>query len=112
MFHQEDRDQLARIERMLCSVMQTLNLEMIEMSELSDAIADLNTKVQADTDVDNSAVTLMNGMSAILKTLQGQVAAAADVPAALAAVKAASATLDQNKTALAASVTANTQPPA
>ena len=51
------------------------------MSDLSDAIADLGTKVDADTTVDASAVTLLNGLSAMIKTLQGQVAAAADVPA-------------------------------
>ena len=78
------------------------------MSELSDAIADLGTKVDAETTVDASAVTLLNGLTAIVNQLKDQVAQAADVPAALAAVKDFASKLDASKTGLAAAVTANT----
>lgn len=78
------------------------------MSELSDAVAELGVKVAADTTVDQSALTLMTGLTALIRDLQAQVAAAADVPAAVAAVKAFGATLQQNQDTLASGVAANT----
>lgn len=117
-FNDRHADQLDRIEGMLQNVLRysaylplLLKVELQElksMSELSDAITDLGTKVQADTDVDNAALTLMNGLTAAIKLLQSQVAAAADVPAALTAVKAFATTLDANKVRLAQGISDNT----
>lgn len=83
-------------------------MERMIMSELTDAVAELGAKVDADTAVDSSAVTLLNGLTQLIKDLQTQVGQAADVPAALAAVKAFSATLEANNSSLAAAVVSNT----
>lgn len=108
MFGHLERERLLRIEQMLVAVLQNQNLQEIEMSDILDATNDLTAKVAAETTVDQSAVTLLTGLTKIVNDLKSQVAQAADVPAALAAVKAAAAAMDANQAALAAAVTANT----
>lgn len=110
--------QLDRMERKIDNILRympylplILKAEINEektMSELTDAVANLNAKVEADTAVDSSAVTLMTGLTAIINQLKDQVALAADVPAAVAAVNAAAAALEANQASLASAVTANT----
>lgn len=82
--------------------------ELKLMSDILDATTALTAQVATETTVDQSAVTLLAGLTKIIGDLQTQVAQAADVPAALAAVKAASAAISTNQAALAAAVTANT----
>jgi hypothetical protein len=83
--------QFARLYRRL-GVIETL--EELEMADLSR----LQASVDADTTVDQSAITLLTQLSDMLR-------AAATDPAEIAAI---ADQLDANSTALAAAVTANT----
>ena len=74
------------------------------MSALSDKIDALTTEVEQMKTVEQSAVTLLNGLSAIIADLKNGVTD----PAVLAKIDAANAALDAAKNDLAAAVTANT----
>jgi len=75
-----------------------------QMSTTNTTLAALQAQVQQNTTIENSAVTLIQGLAA-------QIAQAGTDPAALAAL---TANLNQSATALAAAITANTPsaPPA
>lgn len=81
------------------------------MSKISDAVAALTTQVEQNTAVENSAVTLIQG---IAKQLSDALANAADDAAAVQAVGAITAQLNTDAGSLAAAVAANTPaaPPA
>lgn len=70
------------------------------MSTLSQQLLDLQAAAAADTNAENSAITLLNGLSAQLK--------AAASTGDLAAVEQIAQQLDTNSAALAAAVVANT----
>ena len=107
-FNERDRLRLIQVQHMLVSVLQNQNLGATRMSALSDAIADLQTKVEADTTVDQSAITLLGGLTSMIQALKDQVAQAADVPAAVAAIQAFKSQLENNQATLSAAVVANT----
>jgi hypothetical protein len=75
------------------------------MSALSDAVAALSTQVAQQTTVEQSAITLINGIAA---QLAAALANAADADAAVAAVTALTTQLQTDATSLAADVAANT----
>jgi len=78
------------------------------MSQISDAVAAAQAEVANNTTVQGSAVTLLQQLLALYTAA---VANAADDAAAVAAVKALTAQLQQNDQALAAAVVANTPAP-
>lgn len=97
---------LERIERLLESVdclLTTLRKEETEfMADMKTEMAALATQVQANTDAENSAVILINGIAA-------RITAAAGDPAQVTAL---AAQLKASADALGAAVVANTPPAA
>jgi hypothetical protein len=77
------------------------------MSAISDAVAALQTQVTQQTTVEQSAITLIQGIAA---QLTAALANSADDTAAVAAVAAVNQTLQTSAAALAAAVAANTTP--
>src|SRR5271157_1381278 len=88
--------------------------EKTDMSALDDAIAVVQADVTQETTVDQSAMTLINGIPGLISTAVQQALAAGATPAQLAAVTAVGTAISANATALAAAVSANTPaaPPA
>lgn len=82
-----------------------------QMSQISDAVAALQSQVTQSTTVEQSALTLIQGIAA---QLAAALANAADDAAAVAAVGAVNTQLQTSAQALAAAVAANTPaaPPA
>lgn len=79
-----------------------------DMSQLIEAVEAVRVAVEANTAVDSSAISLLQGLTNLVNDLKSQVALAADVPAAVEAVNAFAATLAASNTMLADAVTANT----
>lgn len=81
------------------------------MSKLDDEVATLGADVTKQTSVEQSAITLLNGIGdKIAKAVQDAIAAGA-TPTQLASIRAVHETVTTNTTALAAAVAANTQVP-
>ena len=92
------------VTALLTKVMAALQQMEQTMITLSDKIDALTTEVEQMKTVEQSAVTLLNGLSAIIADLKNGVTD----PAVLAKIDAANAALDAAKNDLAAAVTANT----
>ncbi len=86
----------------------------VTMSQLDDAITALTAQVAAQTTVDQSAVTLINGIPGMIATAVANATAAGATPAQLAAIAALGTSLAAAAAPLAAAVSANTPvaPPA
>lgn len=80
-------------------------------SELDTGLAALTAQVQANTDVVQSAVTLVQGFAAQIEAAVQAALAAGASPEELKAVTDAVAAIKADDDALAAAVAANTQPP-
>jgi uncharacterized coiled-coil protein SlyX len=93
--------QIDRIESKLDSLTRK---EESHMSEQRDAFTDLTAKVAKVQEVDASAITLLEGLTAKLNDLAAQLG---DSPAA-AEIAALATSLDASSAALAAAVVANT----
>jgi hypothetical protein len=94
-FHHFDENQLTRIERKLDALAHQENIIMADLTALTAEVAET-------TAVEQSAITLIQGIAA-------QLAAAATDPAA---VQALADQLSSGAAGLAAAVAANTPPPA
>jgi hypothetical protein len=92
------------VTALLTKIMAALQKMEQTMSALSDKIDALTAEVEQMKTVEQSAVTLLNGLSAIIADLKNGVTD----PAVLAKIDAANAALDAAKNDLAAAVTANT----
>lgn len=75
---------------------------------LTAEISALQSDVVAETSVNQSAVTLLQGLSSQLKTALAQAQAAGATPAQLSALNTVSTSLQSNTASLAAAVAANT----
>ncbi len=78
------------------------------MSQLDDAIAALTAQVQADTDVESSAVTVIQGIAAQVAAAVAAAQAAGATPAELDALNQLVPRLKASGDALAAAIAANT----
>jgi chromosome segregation ATPase len=105
-FHTDKEDLLEKI----FSSLTTLRKEFkTAMSDLTDSIAKIRDEVTEQNTVIQSAVTLLNGLSASIAEVQAKLeAATSDVPAAVAALQELTATIDSETASLAAAVAANT----
>ena len=93
--------QLDRIENLL--------IRLTKMANALDAeIASLQAEVTAETTVESSAVTLINGISAQIASAVAAAQAAGASPAELAAITAVQASITASSTTLASAVAANT----
>ena len=101
------RSQLDRIERLLN---QLILQGAKNMSQLDTAIAALTAQVAAETTVEQSAVTLINGIPALIASAVATATAAGATPVQLAAITALGTSIQTSSTSLASAVTANTQP--
>ena len=81
------------------------------MSALDDAITKLQADVTAEATVEQSAITLLNGIPGLITTAVNNALAAGATPAQLASLTALSASIEANTTGLSTAVTANTAPP-
>lgn len=75
---------------------------------VQDAIAKLTADVAAEATADQSAITLLQGLTAEIKALQAQIAAGVDPAQISASLEALATSIESNTTALASAVTANT----
>jgi hypothetical protein len=100
--------QLDRIEATVNKIERIITQDM---SALDDQIAALQTAVANETSVDQSAITLLNGIPALIQAAVTQAQAAGATPAQLKALTDLGTTIGANATGLAAAVTANTPPP-
>lgn len=95
-YHHYPEGGQAQLNRIESKMNTLLGIEVAQMAQIED----LQAEVNENTDVTQSAITLMNGLSQQLKD-----ALASNDPAAVQAVI---DQLDQNTNSLAAAVTANT----
>jgi hypothetical protein len=96
------RNRLSRIERKLDEILFILKFIARKEIIMSVELDVLTAQVKANTDLEASAVTLIQGLAA-------QIAGAANDPVKIQAL---SDQLKISATALAAAITANTSPPA
>ena len=84
------------------------------MAALDDAIAKLQADVTAEATVEQSAITLLNGIPKLIADAVSAALAQGATPAQLKALTDLSASIEANTTGLSAAVTANTPaaPPA
>lgn len=75
---------------------------------LATELANLQTAVQQETTVNQSAIALLNGIPALIQAAVQQAVAAGADPASLSALNNLASTIAGNATGLAAAVTANT----
>jgi uncharacterized coiled-coil protein SlyX len=83
-----------------------------QMSKLDDQISALTAQVQANTDVENSALVLIQGFSARLDAAVAAAQAAGATPTQLQALTDLGTAIKTSDDSLAAAVAANTAPPA
>jgi len=110
---QSPKEQAGRLERFLLLELldqsahdhSLLQRMATKMTVLDDKLTQLESDVTAETTVEQSAVTLLTGISQQLKDI---IAAGGDPAAQLARVAAVSAALEASTADLAAAVTANT----
>lgn len=100
--------QLDRIEAKLD---QLLGQEKTHMAKLDDEITALTSEVTNNTSVENSAIKVIQGISAQIAAAVAAATAAGATTAQLASLTSLQTTLAANDTALAAAVAANTTPP-
>lgn len=81
---------------------------MSTANSLDTAIAALQADVTQETTVNQSAITLLNGIPALIATAVADAQAAGATPAELASITALGMAITANTTNLAAAVTANT----
>lgn len=101
---------LARIEGLLNHLTTLTTKGNSLMSQLDTDLAALQLAVTNDTAVEQSAITLLNGIPALIKAAVATALAAGATSQQLTAITNLSAVLGANATALAAAVTANTPP--
>lgn len=97
-FYDPILDAIKRIERKVDLLLYQSGKEEFAMSALQDALDALTTQVSENTSLEQSAITMIQGLAQ-------QIAQAADDPAEVAAL---SAHLKESADALAAAITANT----
>jgi len=78
------------------------------MSQLDDAITALQNEVTAEEAVEQSAITLINGIASQIAAAVAAATAAGATPAQLAEITALQASITTSSQALAAAVSANT----
>jgi hypothetical protein len=89
--------------------LERLEIELMTVETNLDAqIADLTTSVQNETTVSASALTLIQGIPALIAAAIASATAAGATPTQLQAISDLQTTLDANDTTLAAAVTAGT----
>lgn len=82
--------------------------EEVTMAQIDDDIVALTAKVQAESDVVTSAVTLLNGVPAMIADAVATALAAGATPAQLQALTDLATAVDAQTTTLANAVAANT----
>lgn len=102
MFGERDRERLARVERLLELLLVGMRIEM-------SALDDLKAQVTANTNIEGSAIALIQGMAQKLHDVEQQLQANGSDVTALAALR---TELNDSATALAVAITANTAPTA
>ena len=101
---QGDDDDHSSLARILMAVTRLENL----MSALDDQISALTAQVKANTDVENSALVLIQGFSARLDAAVAAAQAAGATPAQLQALTDLGTAIKSSDDALSAAVAANT----
>jgi len=100
-----DGNDLKQVLALLNQILAKETLIMATQADLQAAIDAADAKVTADTDVVNSAVTLLRALTQMVKDA---IASGGDPSAAIAAVQAVVAKIEANTSSLAAGVAENT----
>ena len=87
-----------KLDQLLALVQASATREESQMSAMGDAIAKLQADVAAETTVDQSAITLLNGIPQLIKDAAGDPSALNDL----------AASIEANTAGLASAVTQNT----
>jgi hypothetical protein len=101
-------DALAALTAAVNDLRKDIETMSATQSQLDADIADLQSKVAANTSESQSAVTLMNGIPGMISDAVSKAVAAGASPTQLAAITALGDALAANTTGLAGAVTANT----
>lgn len=101
-----------RIEDKLDQLIKLVVGEGKNMSVLDDQIVALQADVAQETTVEASAITLINGIPALIANAVAAAQAAGATPAELASLTALGTAITNSSAGLAAAVTANTPTPA
>lgn len=100
------KERLDRIETAISILTAETGKLIMAAADLQAEIVTLQANVAADTSAETSAITLLNGLSAMIAALKAGVTD----PTQLAAIDTLSKTVSSNAAALAAAVVANTPP--
>jgi|ERR1700722_7086228 len=100
--------QLDRIEAFLIAITKGINNLSTQTNALDAQIANLTADVSAETSVEQSAITLINGIPGLIATAVTAAQAAGATPAELTALTTLGASISASSAALSAAVTANT----
>jgi hypothetical protein len=95
----------------LNTLIQTVKELQMAISDVTSALAQLQSDVTAETTVNQSAITLIQGFPALLAAAIAAATAAGATPAQLQSFTDLSTGIEAQTTALAAAVTAGTPPP-
>jgi hypothetical protein len=98
------------VQQSLSTIQSNQKQEILKMAALDDQIAALTADVTAETTVNASAVTLINGIPALIQAAVNNALAAGATPAELTALTSLATQINQSSGSLAAAVTANTAP--
>ena len=102
----------SEIHRKLDQVLELLNTNQKKtenlMAALDDKIAELKAAVAEETSVEQSAITLINGIPALIADAVSKAQAAGATPAQLQALTDLQTSIASNATGLQSAVTANT----
>jgi len=105
------RSDLSGLDKKLDLILGKLKELEIRMSQTDDAIAKLQGDVSAENNVVNSAITLLNGLSAQLAAALAAAANAGATPAQLQALSDLATSIEGSSASLAQAVANNTAPP-
>lgn len=110
---------IGRMAERVEQIFQTQQYILQELKRMSTAanaldaqIANLTADVAAETTVEQSAITLINGIPTLIANAVAAAQAAGATPAELAALTALGTSITNSSAGLAAAVTANTPAPA
>jgi len=102
---------LSRIEHNQYLILEAVKRMSTAANALDVQIANLTADVAAETTVEQSAITLINGIPALIAKAAAAATAAGATPAELASLTALGASIASSSANLAAAVTANTPAP-
>lgn len=110
MFLDEDRELLQGIDKKLGQLLKGQQIMSSQANTLTSELASLQNEVTNNTSVEDSALTLIQGIPTLIQNAVNAALANGATPDQLTQLQSLITTLQSNDGNLAAAVTANTQP--